>query len=251
MDSLHVALLVGAGFLAGLCNAIAGGGSLLTFPALLAIGLPPVTANVTNTVAVWPGYLGGTTAFRDRLRAEHGQVLRLLIAGSLGAVVGSVLLLRLPPEIFHLVVPYLVLGATALFAVQPLVTKLIAAWARGAERGVAGVPLMAGIFLAGLYGAYFTGGLGIILLVTLMLCVDAEIQYLSGVKSVLQLAVSTIALVGFALFGPVDWLAALVVAPACLVGGMAGGRISRRLHPVALRVIVTIFGLVIGVHMLL
>jgi uncharacterized membrane protein YfcA len=251
MDSLHVALLVGAGFVAGVCNAIAGGGSLLTFPALLATGLPPVTANVTNTVAVWPGYLGGTTAFRDRLRDRRGVVARLLIAGSLGGVVGSVLLLRLPASVFHLVVPYLVLGATALFAVQPLLTRLIAGWARAAERDVAGVPLLIGIFLAGLYGAYFTGGLGIILLVTLMLCVEAEIQYLSGVKSVLQLAVSTIALVGFALFGPVDWLAALVVAPACLVGGMAGGRISRRLHPVALRVVVTVFGLAIGVHMLL
>jgi uncharacterized membrane protein YfcA len=251
MNSLHVALLVGAGFLAGICNAIAGGGSLLTFPALLATGLPPVTANVTNTVAVWPGYLGGTTAFRDRLREKRGLLTRLLVAGSIGGVVGSVLLLRLPPSIFHSVVPFLVLGATTLFAVQPVLTKLIVRWARRAERDASGVPLMIGIFLAGLYGAYFTGGLGIILLVTLMLCVEAEIQYLSGVKTVLQLAVSTIALVGFALFGPVDWIAALVVAPACLVGGIAGGRISRRLHPVALRVLVTVFGLVIGVKMLL
>jgi uncharacterized protein len=251
MNSLHIALLVGAGFLAGICNAIAGGGSLLTFPALLATGLPPVTANVTNTIAVWPGYLGGTTAFRDRLPEKRGLVVRLLVAGSLGGVIGSVLLLRLPASVFHVIVPYLILGATALFAVQPLLTRLIVGWARAAQRDVSGLPLLVGIFLAGLYGAYFTGGLGIILLATLMLCVEAEIQYLSGVKAALQLAVSTIALVGFSLFGPVDWRAALVVAPACLVGGMAGGRISRRLHPVALRVLVTIFGLVIGVHMLL
>lgn len=251
MNPQHTALLAGAGFLAGACNAIAGGGSLLTFPALMAAGLPPVTATVTNSVAVWPGYLGGTVAFRDRLSERRPLITRLVAVGCLGGIAGTILLLTTPASVFKVIVPYLILGATALLALQSRLSRLVARLAKGSERGASGAPLTVAIFMAGCYGAYFNGGLGIILLAILMLFVDAEAQSLNGTKALLQLAVTTIALVGYGIFGPVNWLAALTVAPACLVGGVAGGRVARRLRPGMLRAIVTCFGLVIGLRLLL
>ncbi|MEU5881981.1 sulfite exporter TauE/SafE family protein [Spirillospora sp. NPDC047279] len=278
MTPHDVALLAGAGFLAGICNAVAGGGSLISFPALLATGLPPVTANVTNALGVWPGYLGGAFAYRGRLKG-HGRRLRaVMAAAALGAIGGTLLLLVLPAAVFQAVVPYLVLGATTLFAAQPRINRLLAKAAARREPAVpetvqvgGGVattstdakegavapewagrsfPLLAGVFLAGLYGAYFAGGLGIILLTVLLLTTSAEMQFQQGAKTVLQLLVSTVATIGFAAFGPVHWVSVLVLGPACLLGGNLGGRLSRRLHPTALRVAVTVFGLVIGIRML-
>jgi uncharacterized membrane protein YfcA len=248
MTPHDVVLLAVAGFLAGVCNAVAGGGTLLTFPALMATGLPPVAANVTNTVAVWPGYLGGTSAFRDKLRGSRSFLTRLLVVALAGGTAGTILLLALPGKVFGTLAPYLVLGATAIFAVQPLLSRLLTRLTGGSA---AGAPLLGGIFLAAVYGAYFGGGLGIILLAVLMLCVTAEAQYLNGVKALLSLAVNTVALLAFVVFGQVHWAAVLIVGPLCLIGGTVGGRLAKRLPPLALRVVVTVFGLVIGVHMLL
>lgn len=267
-------LLAGAGFLAGVCNAVAGGGSLITFPTLLATGLPPVTANVTNAVGVWPGYVGGVVAFRERLEGYGRTLLAPMIAALTGAVCGAVLLLVLPSSVFKAIVPYLILGATGIFAAQPLITRAlnrltaskpvavpVSAGGPADESAVesAGEPVLErhftaqliGIFLAGLYGAYFAGGLGIIILAVLMLTMTADILLLQGMKSVLQLGVSSVATLAFGVFGPVHWLSVLVLAPACLLGGNLGGRLSKMLKPTALRVVVTVFGVVIGVRMLI
>lgn len=247
MDPQHLALLVAAGFGAGLCNAIAGGGSLLTFPALLAIGLPPVPATVTNAVSVWPGYAGNAFALRGHLSGFRPVLPRLVAIAAVGAVGGTVALLAAPPEVFTALVPYLILSATALFAAQPLITRRLAA--RG---GGPSAPLLyAGVFLGGVYGAYFNGGMGIVFLTALALGIDAVIGRLNGLKALLALTTGTAAMLSVSLFGPVDWLAVLVLAPACLLGGFAGARLADRLRPVVFRVIVIAFGTAAGAAMIL
>jgi uncharacterized membrane protein YfcA len=245
MEPAQLALLLAAGLGAGFCNAIAGGGSLLTFPALLAVGLPPVSATVTNAVSVWPGYLGGAVALRSA-RAEFRPLIpRLVATGALGAAAGVAVLLLAPPEVFGALVPYLILSATALFAAQPLLTKRLAA--RG---GHSRALLYGGVFLGGVYGAYFNGGMGIVLLTALALGIDAAIIRLNAVRSLLTLAVATTSMVAVALFGPVDWLAVLVLAPACLLGGLAGARLAVKLKPVVFRVLIIVFGTAAGGAML-
>ena len=245
MDPVHAVLLLVAGFGAGVCNAIAGGGSLLSFPVLLATGLPPVTATVTNAVAVWPGYLGGAAALRSRL-ADHRSLLpKLIITGTAGAVGGVIALLAAPPEVFGALVPYLVLAATALFAAQPMISRRLAG-----KGGQSRLALFAGVFLGGIYGAYFNGGMGIVLLTALALGIDASINRLNGLKSALTLAVSTTATVAVALFGPVEWWSVAVLAPACLVGGTVGAKIADKLRPGVFRAVVIVFGAGAGIAML-
>ncbi|PWV81031.1 hypothetical protein DFR69_101367 [Nocardia neocaledoniensis] len=246
MDPVHMALLLAAGVGAGFCNAIAGGGSLLSFPALLAFGLSPVTATVTNAVAVWPGYLGGAAALRKRTEEYRELLPRLVVTGTAGALGGVLVLLAAPPAVFAALVPYLVLGATALFAAQPWLSRKLAV-----RQSDSRLMLFAGLFLGGAYGAYFNGGMGIVLLTALALGLDASAQLLNGLKSVLTVAVSTTAMVAVALFGPVHWLAVAILAPACLAGGVLGARFADRLRPTVFRGVVIVFGAGAGTAMLL
>ncbi|MGW0183574.1 sulfite exporter TauE/SafE family protein [Nocardia sp. NPDC003345] len=245
MDPVYAVLLLVAGFGAGVCNAIAGGGSLLSFPALVATGLPPVTATVTNAVAVWPGYLGGAAALRSRLADHRSLVPGLIAAGTAGAIGGVIALLAAPPEVFAALVPYLVLAATALFAAQPVISKKLAQ-----KGGDSRFTLFAGVFLGGVYGAYFNGGMGIVLLTALALGIEASINSLNGLKSALTLAVSTTATIAVALFGPVEWWSVAVLAPACLLGGTVGAKIADRLRPGVFRGVVIVFGAGAGLAML-
>lgn len=245
MDLQHVALLLIAGFGAGVCNAIAGGGSLMSFPALLATGLLPVTATVTNAVSVWPGYLGGAAALRGRVEEHRALLPRLVVTGAAGAVGGVIALLAAPPQVFTALVPYLILAATALFAVQPRLSRKL-----NERRGDSRWLLFVGVFLGGIYGAYFNGGMGIVVLTALALGMDASASLLNGLKNVLTLTVSTTAMVAVALFGPVQWLSVLVLAPACLLGGVTGARVSDRLRPGAFRAVVITFGVGAGLAML-
>jgi len=246
MDPAHLLLLIAAGFGAGICNAIAGGGSLLTFPALLAVGLPPVSATVTNAVSVWPGYIGNAVALRSHLTTFRPLLPRLVALAAVGAVAGTVALLAAPPEVFTALVPYLILSATALFAFQPLIAKRLTA-----SGGTSKPLLYCGVFLGGAYGAYFNGGMGIVFLTALALGIDAAIGRLNGLKAVLTLTAGTAAMISVALFGPVEWLAVLVLAPACLLGGFVGAKLANRLKPIAFRVLVIAFGTAAGGAMLL
>ncbi len=250
MTGWHVALLLVAGVAAGAVNAMAGGGTLLTFPALLAVGLNPVAANVTNTVAVWPGYLSGAASYRGQWTDKRQQV-RLASVAAAGAVVGTVVLLTTPSSVFHTLVPYLVLAATGLIAFQPVISRRLAA------RRTEPVPphhtsplLPAAVFAGAVYGAYFGGGLGIVLLAVLALGIPIDLGRLNALKSSLQLTVNSVALVGFALFGPVDWWAALIIAPASFVGGIAGARVAQRLDARALRAAIVVFGIAVGIGLL-
>jgi hypothetical protein len=242
-------LIAVAGFLAGGVNAVAGGGSLISFPALVAAGLPTLDANVTNTTAVWPGYLGGAAAYREELRGQRPRLQRLGVTAVLGGAAGSVILLAAPDAVFDAVVPFLVLFGSLLLLAQPRIGAYVVERAESARRDA--VQLHAAVFVAAVYGAYFGGGLGVILLAVLAIFVADHLQRLNGLKTALSLIINTIALVAFALFGPVDWLSVAIVAPASLVGGYAGARMARRLSPDALRKTVVVFGVVVSIWLFL
>lgn len=236
-------LTAGAGLVAGAVNAIAGGGSLLLFPALVAVGYGTLAANVTNSVALWPGYLGGAYGFRSEL-GDRSRLLGLSLIAAAGSVLGCGLLLATPEGAFDVVVPFLVLAASLLLAVQPRVKKLTGGRTRPAV-------LYPAVGLASVYGGYFGGALGVILLGTLALTLPDTLRRLNAVKAVLQLVVASVTLVAFGVFGPVDWAAVAVIAPAALVGGVLGAKVASRIDDELLRRAVVVFGVAIAVVLFL
>ncbi|PWW24890.1 hypothetical protein JD79_04082 [Geodermatophilus normandii] len=231
---------------AGVINSIAGGGSLVLFPTLVALGLPTVAANVTNSVAQWPGYLGGMAGFRREYAGQGERLVRLGAVSVLGGTAGSVLLLTTPSEAFDVVVPVLVLLASLLLAVQPLLTRRL----RDRDDGTARDPwwLHLALFLATVYGGYFGGALGVILVGVLGTALH-RLQLANALKSALSAVTATVTLVVFGFFGPVDWQVVAVAAPASLVGGFAGARIASRIPATPLRVLIVVFGVVVSVYL--
>jgi len=247
VDLAQFGLLAGAGLLAGGINSVAGGGSLVSFPALLAAGYPGVPANVTNTVALWPGYAGSVLGFRPELVGQGRRAIVFSVTSIVGAVAGCVLLLATPGKVFDALVPGLVLAACALLAAQPWAARLVSKrTAAGGGRWHA-VWLHGGLFLGGVYGAYFGAGLGVMLLGILGVFVPERLNRVNAVRAVLSLVINTVALLAFALFGPVRWGAVAVMATASLLGGYLGARVARRLSPTVLRVVVVAFGVVVAV----
>jgi uncharacterized membrane protein YfcA len=246
MDAGTVVLLVGAGFGAGAVNAVAGGGSLISFPALLAAGYAPVTANVTNALAVLPGYVGGSLAYRAELTGQGPRIRALALTSALGAAAGAALLLATSESLFEAIVPWLILAACALLALQPRAAA-IARRRRG--RGGA-LALHIALFTAAVYGGYFGAGLGIMLLAILGILLDDELHRLNALKGVLSLLIAGVTVAGFAIFGPIAWDAALIVGAACLVGGAAGVRVARRLPADVLRAVVIAYGVAVAVILL-
>ncbi|MFG3686489.1 sulfite exporter TauE/SafE family protein [Micromonospora sp. NPDC047740] len=248
MDLSDAALLLAAGLAAGTVNAVAGGGSLITFPALIATGLPPVPANVTNSVSVFPGYVASVAGSRMDL-PRGPQLWRLLPTTVLGTGVGCLLLLATPARAFELVVPFLVLGATAVLAFQDPLRRLVGHPADLSPRRRT-VTVQAMVALGSVYGGYFGAALGVMLVAGLALVLDATLARVTAVKNLLSAVVGLTTLVVFALFGPVNWAAVAVVAPATVVGGYVGARLVRRLPPVVLKTVIVVFGTVIGLDLL-
>jgi len=242
------ALLAGAGLVAGAVNAVAGGGSLISFPALLAAGYPSVTANVTNTVALFPGYAGSVVGGRPELVGQAGRIRSIAITSVLGAVVGAAVLLTTPGDVFRKLVPYLILLACVLLVFQPRLARIVKARQDGATD--LSVVLQAGVFLAAMYGAYFGAGLGVLLLGILGIFLHERLQRVNALKNVLSLIINGVALVAFGVFGPVAWDAVLVIALASLAGGYLGARIARRLPAGLLRAAVVTYGVVVAVILL-
>lgn len=231
-------LLIVAGFAAGAVNAVAGGGSLISFPALLAAGYPSVTANVTNAVAVLPGYLGGSLAYRAELGGQGRRVAALAATGAAGAVLGAWLLVHSPAHVFERIAPFLILAACGLLAAQPALGRLVRP--PGSEHRAPA--LHAGQFAASVYGGYFGAGLGILLLAVLALGVRDSLQRLNALKGLLSLIVGAASVAYFAAFGPVAWAAAGIMAASSLLGGQVGVTAARRLNARALRAVVLAFG---------
>ncbi len=244
----EVALLVSAGFGAGVVNGVAGGGSLVSFPALLALGYAPVTANVTSAVGIWPGYLGGTIGFR-RMLADQGALLRSLAWVIVpGEVLGAILLLVLPGDSFRAVVPYLLIFSCALFAAQPFIVRRLR-YAPGTARSHV-VARQVATFGASVYGAYFGAGLGVILLAVFGLTVSGNLNRTNAVRSAAVLLGSTVAAIAFVVAAPVDWSAAGTMAATSLAGGLLGARLALRMPSLALRAVVIVLGLATAVRLL-
>jgi uncharacterized membrane protein YfcA len=244
-------LLIAAGvaLLAGGINSIAGGGSLVLFPVLVSLGLGTVAANVTNSVAQWPGYVGGVLGFRTEYGGQRGRLVRFGVIAVLGGTVGSVLLLTTPSEAFDTVVPILVFLASILLAFQPLITRRLK---RTDGAGRTGDPawLYVALFLATVYGGYFGGALGVILVGVLGLGLG-RLKLANAMKSAISLVTASVTVVVFGIWGPVEWAYVAVCAPAALIGGFLGAKVATRIPSTPLRVLIVVFGVSVAVYLFL
>ncbi|MEU2153406.1 sulfite exporter TauE/SafE family protein [Streptomyces sp. NPDC019396] len=235
-----------AGTAAGTINTIVGSGTLITFPVLLATGLPPVTATVSNAIGLIPGSISGAIGYREELTGQRRRVLRLGLASLIGGLGGAMLLLLLPSTAFETIVPVLVALALVLVILQP---RISAAVQRRRERVATAQPhpdggplLLIALMLASVYGGYFTAAQGIIYLSLMGILLDETLQRLNAVKNVLAAIVNSVAALFFVFAADIDWTAALLIAVGSTIGGQIGATVGRRLSPVALRTVIVIVG---------
>ena len=247
MPPVDLALLLAAGVASGAVNAVAGGGSLLLFPALLAVGYPPLAANVTNSVTQCPGYVGLALGSRPELRGQRGRVLSTTGVAMAGSLLGSLLLLVLPTEVFDTVVPTLVALASVLLGVQPWLGRWICEPHPDApDRQTL---LLPAVFFAAIYGGYFGGALGVILIAVLAIAAHDDLRRLNAVKGVLSLIISVVSVAVFAIGAPVDWPIVALLAPTTLLGGFLGAKLAGQLPARVLRIAVVVVGLAVSVYL--
>jgi uncharacterized protein len=251
---LDVAAMLAAGFAAGTINTIVGSGSLITFPTLLVLGYPPLTANVSNNIGLVPGGVSGSYGYRHELRGHARTIWRLGPLSFLGSVVGASLLLLLPPEAFKAIVPVLIVIALVLVLVGPSLQR------RAAERSPHGTrpqwytwALGVGVFVAGAYGGYFGAAQGVLLMGIFSALSSEPLQRLNAYKNVLSAIVNAVAAVTFVLFArdSIDWWVVLFIAVGSFLGGLLGARVGRRIPPAALRGLIVVIGVVAIVKLVL
>jgi uncharacterized membrane protein YfcA len=269
--ALRLPLVVLASAVAGAINSIAGGGTLLTFPALVGLGIPPVVANATSTVALWPGALGSMWGYRRELGGVRRWAIAFAIPSLTGGLAGAWLLLRTPPERFDALVPWLVLGATALFMAQGAINARVAGsgWrvapapsgTASASRGLSEdryplpatrypLPVLCYQFLVAIYGGYFGAGVGILMLAALGFAGLTNIHQMNGLKNWGGLCMNAVAAVTFALSGIVNWPVALAMAVGAAVGGYGGARLAQRVSQHAVRRAIVVIGLTSGLWLM-
>ena len=244
MNLSNVGLLLGAGLAAGTVNAVAGGGSLVTFPALLAIGLPPKPANFTNSVAVCPGYLASVYGSRHDL-PERRPALETMPTTVAGTLVGAFLLKLTPAGTFAVIVPFLVIGAALVLAFQERLRAIV-----GHARNPRTVALHTMVGLGAVYGGYFGAALGVMLVAGLGLVLTESLRRVNARKNLISAVCGLTTVVVFALIGTVDWAAVAILAPATVTGGYVGARLARRLPAPVLRALIVTFGLSVGGYLL-
>ena len=255
--ALRLPLVVLASAVAGAVNSIAGGGTLLTFPALVGLGIPPIVANATSTVALWPGALGSMWGYRRELRGVRRWAAWFAIPSLGGGLLGAWLLLRTPPERFAALVPWLVLGATALFLVQEPISRVArrrggSQEPRAESREPSASPhLLLPQLLVAVYGGYFGAGVGILMLAALGFAGFTNIHQMNGLKNWGGLCMNAVAAVTFAFSDLVSWPVALAMAAGATVGGYGGSRIAQRVPQVVVRRAIVLIGLGSGVWLLL
>ncbi|WP_443192557.1 sulfite exporter TauE/SafE family protein, partial [Pseudomonas indica] len=241
MSLIDLLLLVLAGFAAGGMNALAGGGTFFSFPALLATGLPPVTANATNAVALWPASLAGAWAARGSLRPLGRYLLPLLIAGLLGGLGGGLLLLAGGDSVFRVLIPWLLLAATALFAASPWLSRWLAARRQEAERPPH-TPLSIGAHVGvSIYGGYFGAGMGILQLAAFSI-EGHPLARANALKNLISAVIYSIATVTFVVAGRVSWSELAILLVGATLCGYVGGALGERLPPRLLRAFVILIG---------
>ncbi|MFF5423974.1 MULTISPECIES: sulfite exporter TauE/SafE family protein [unclassified Streptomyces] len=239
--------VLAAGIGAGTINTIVGSGTLITFPVLLATGLPPITANVSNTLGLVPGAVSGAIGYRRELEGQTGRVLRLGTAALLGGLLGAVLLLALPSDAFDAIVPVLIGLALVLVLLQP---RIAAAVKRRREQTGSrahphgGPVLLGGLFLASTYGGYFGAAQGVLYLSLMGLLLHDDLQRINAVKNILGALVNGVAAVFFLFVADFDWTAVLLIAVGSTIGGQIGAKVGRRLPPTVLRGVIIAVGVV-------
>jgi len=245
MSAPHALAIFAAGLAAGTVNAVVGSGSLITFPTLLALGYPPVLANVSNTVGLAPGNASAAVAYRSELRGQRSRLVRLGSASVLGAVIGAVLLLALPHSVFKAAVPGLIALASVLMAAQPRLSAGLRA--RPSRRTHGGPALMLGVFVTGIYGGYFGAAQGVILISLLAIFIDDGLQRLNGTKNALILSSNAAAALIFIATTRVSWPVAGLIAAGSVAGGQVGGRYGRRIPAPILRGVIVAVGLGVAI----
>ncbi|MEV4807664.1 sulfite exporter TauE/SafE family protein [Nonomuraea sp. NPDC049421] len=243
MTGWELAVVCGVGVIAGAINAVVGSGSLITFPTLVALGVDPVVANVSNTVGLVPGSFTAAYGYRAELRGQRDRLLRLGMASALGALIGGILLLFLDPAVFEVVVVALIALACVLVMVQPRLNMWMAA-RRDRPHPHGGPMLWLGVLGAGIYGGYFGAAQGVLLIGLLGIFLDDGLQRVNAAKNVLALLVNGVAAVLFLFVADVDWQAAAGVALGAIVGGFAGARLGRRIPAPILRGVIVCVGIV-------
>lgn len=248
MPWFHYPLILLAGFAAGFVNALAGGGTLISFPILTALGIPAVVANITNTVALVPGYLGATFAQWQDIKAQRRQLIWLIPAAVLGGVIGALLLLNSGERVFRALVPFLILLASVLLAAGDKLRAWLLRRA-GSEHHLARMGWLTTLLLvlASIYGGYFGAGLSVIILAVLGLTLSASLTKLNALKQILAFATNIAAALFFVFSGQVLWPVAALLAVSALAGGVLGGRLASKIKPATLRWAVVSIGLVVAV----
>ena len=244
MTPLEVVAILLAGMAAGTINTVVGSGTLITFPTLLAFGIPPVTANVSNTIGLVPGSVSGAVGYRAELGGQRARLLRLGTASLVGGLAGGVLLLVLPSSAFDAIVPALILLGLVLVVLGPRISARVAA--RAEARG--GLPehgvwwVWPAVLLAGVYGGYFGAAQGVLLVAILGIGVDDTLQRHNATKNVLAAIVNGVAAVLFIAVAHPDWLVVALIAIGSVVGGQIGATVGRRLPPLVLRAVIVVVG---------
>jgi uncharacterized membrane protein YfcA len=247
----HALAALGAGILAGALNSIAGGGTNISFPVLLWLGLPPITANATSATALWPGVGSAAVGFAPEIRESPKRWYWLVLPSFLGGAIGAYLLVHTPSTVFRSVAPWLVIGSSALMAVEPVLAKRIAVLQRE-RRGTRWMALALGVQLViSTYGGYFGAGLGILILTALGLLGLRDIHAANGMKNMYSVAIKGVAVIYFIVMARVVWHAAIVMALGAIAGGYIAARLGRKLKQGTMRWVAVIIGVALGVVMLI
>jgi uncharacterized protein len=244
MTLTHAAVAFGAAFAAGMINAVAGGGTLVSFPTLIWLRLSPVVANATSTVAIWPATLGGMFGYRRELRTVEPALLALIVPSLAGGIAGALLLRWTPSDTFEVLVPYLILFATVLFAIQEPIQKILRPGGHPSHRSarwLAGAMVFQ--LFVGLYGGYFGAGIGILMLAALSILGMSDIHQMNGLKNFFGMCINGVAALYFIWAHMVYWPDVIVMAMGAIAGGYGGAGMARRIGRVAVRRIVILIGL--------
>lgn len=246
----EVVLLFGAAFVAGALNSVAGGGSFFSFPALLFTGLDAKIANATNAVALWPGSAASVAAYRQELDGMRDEVRLLAPVSLAGGLIGALLLLITPSDVFEVLLPFLMLGATLLFAFSPAMTAFVRG--RDQQRASPRNERLRAIALQGaisIYGGFFGGGIGILMLAALALMGMENIHRMNGLKTLLATLINGVAVVAFVIARAVAWLPAVIMIVGAILGGYLGAAIARKIDPKLVRSFVIVVGIGISVYL--
>lgn len=246
LTSIQYGFVAIAAIAAGLINALAGGGSLITFPTLMAVGIPPVMANVTNTVALCPGYLGATLAQKKDLQGQQKRIQLLLPSAIIGGIIGGILLLNTGEQVFERLIPFLILLAAGLLAFQDTLRSWLQRRQSDKNGDIPEIWAILPIAFASIYGGYFGAGLSVIELAILGLFLKDNLTRLNALKQLLSLVVNVAAALFFFFSNQVNWSVAIVVAIGSLTGGLLGGKLARIISPSYLRWTVVIISIIIA-----